>query len=54
MIKQPEFCPHELAGQSLAQILHKGLEGNGGESVRRLVITEPNENTLHRHSEDRL
>jgi len=38
----------------LAAIFHKVCERNGGESVRRLVITEPYENTPHRHSGDRL
>ncbi|MGH8761276.1 MAG: hypothetical protein ACREVW_17500, partial [Burkholderiales bacterium] len=40
--------------ESLASNFHKGLERNGGESVRRLDNTEPHENTLRRHSEDRL
>jgi hypothetical protein len=43
-----------ISGLALASISHKGLERNGGESVRRLVITEPHENTPRRHSEDRL
>ena len=38
----------------LTQIFHKGLERNGGESVRRLDSIEPYENTPRRHSEDRL
>jgi hypothetical protein len=44
----------EVTQLGLAQIFHKGLERNGGERVRRLVITEPDENTLHRHSANRL
>jgi hypothetical protein len=43
-----------ISRKALAAIFHKGLERNGGESVRRLDSIEPYENTLRRHSENRL
>jgi hypothetical protein len=44
----------KIQKSSLTPISHKLVERNGGESVRRLVITEPYESTPRRHSEDRL
>jgi ribose 1,5-bisphosphokinase PhnN len=38
----------EAANHLLARIVHKGIEQRSGESVRRLEITQPNENTAHR------
>jgi hypothetical protein len=38
----------------LARIFHRGIEQRSGESVRRLVNTEPNETATHRFFGDRL
>jgi hypothetical protein len=40
--------------QGLARIFHSGIEQRSGESVRRLDITQPNENATHRFLYDRL
>jgi hypothetical protein len=39
---------------ALARIFHSGIEQRSGESVRRLDITQPNENAIHRFFDDRL
>ncbi len=38
----------------LARIFHRRIEQRSGESVRRLDITQPNENATHRFFYDRL
>jgi hypothetical protein len=38
----------------LARIFHSEIEQRSGESVRRLDITQPNENATHRFLYDRL
>jgi hypothetical protein len=38
----------------LARIFHRGIEQRSGERVRRLEITQPNENATHRFFDDRL
>ena len=38
----------------LARIFHSGIEERSGEGVRRLDITQPNENATHRFFCDRL
>ena len=40
--------------RELARIFHRGIEQRSGESVRRLDITQPNENATHRFFNDRL
>lgn len=40
--------------RDLARIFHRGIEQRSGERVRRLEITQPNENTTHRFLDDRL
>ena len=40
--------------QDLTRIFHSGIEQRSGESVRRLDITQPNENAIHRFFDDRL
>jgi multidrug efflux system outer membrane protein len=40
--------------QALARIFHSRIEQRSGESVRRLDITQPNENATHRFFDDRL
>jgi len=39
---------------ALARIFHSEIEQRSGESVRRLDITQPNENATHRFLYDRL
>ena len=39
--------------QPLTRIFHSGIEQRSGESVRRLDITQPNENATHRFFDDR-
>jgi hypothetical protein len=39
---------------ALARIFHSGIEQRSGEGVRRLDITQPNENAHHRFFWDRL
>jgi hypothetical protein len=51
---QPTGCQPARWGARLAANFHKGVERNGGGSVRRLDSIEPYENTPHRHSKDRL
>jgi integrase len=41
-------------GTALARIFHSEIEQRSGESVRRLDITQPNENATHRFLYDRL
>jgi hypothetical protein len=43
-----------LQNQPLARIYHDCIEQRSGESVRRLDITQPNENATHRFFCDRL
>jgi len=38
----------------LARIFHRGIEQRSGERVRRLEITQPNENATHRFFDYRL
>jgi hypothetical protein len=42
------------AETGLARIFHRQIEQRSGESVRRLEITQPNENATHRFFYDRL
>jgi hypothetical protein len=42
------------APPTLARIFHSRVEQRSGESVRRLDITQPNENATHRFFCDRL
>jgi hypothetical protein len=39
---------------ALARIFHRGINRRSGESVKRLDITQPNENATHRFFCDRL
>ena len=46
--------PGKLYREFLARIFHSEIEQRSGESVRRLDITQPNENAPHRFLYDRL
>jgi len=52
-----KYCPTYLNSRkalALARIFHSEIEQRSGESVRRLDITQPNENATHRFLYDRL
>jgi hypothetical protein len=43
-----------VCAKALARIFHSRIEQRSGEGVKRVVITQPNENTTHRFFCDRL
>ena len=52
MVKQMKT--NRFAVAILARIFHSGIEQRSGEGVKRLDITQPNENATHRFFYDRL
>jgi hypothetical protein len=50
------FAPNQeiTLVEGLARIFHSGIEQRSGEGVKRLDITQPNENTAHRFFWNRL
>jgi predicted HTH transcriptional regulator len=54
---EKRFAHSDLNGRqviALARIFHRGIEQRSGERVRRLEITQPNENATHRFFDHRL
>jgi hypothetical protein len=53
-LEHPPNASSPILVTLLARIFHRGIEQRSGERVRRLEITQPNENATHRFFDYRL